>query len=98
MILLGLLLLTLLVTIRIRFKVVLNDSEIISTGFFSTKRIAIDEITNGRWLVDDGYPKDRLYGPYVYEIQTATESMRINFKLFPLDCMQTVLKTIAERT
>jgi hypothetical protein len=88
----GLLLIALLLAIRLRFKVVVNEDEIIATGFFRTRRVRLAELTGAKWMVDYGYPRDRFYGPFTYELQTPKETLRINFKLFPLACMSEVLE------
>ena len=98
MIIVGLLFILLLIVIRLRFNVVVNDDEISATGFFRTRRVRMSDIKSAKWISEYGYPTSRFYGPFVYEIQDAEETLRVNFKLFPIECMDTVVKMIEERT
>jgi hypothetical protein len=90
----GVAAISLLIAIRIRFRVRFDGQQLSSSGFFSTKTVRWAEITSVVRMADAGYPKDRFHGPYVYEFQTATDSLQINFKLFPLECMTEVMKRV----
>lgn len=94
----GLLLILLLLVIRLRFKVVIGNDAIIATGFFRTRRVRLANITAAQWMSEYGYPTSRFYGPFVYEIRSPEETLRINLKLFPIECMGTIVKMIEERT
>jgi hypothetical protein len=98
LIVIGLFLVTLLLALRFRLKVVLAEREIAVTGLFKTVSARFDEITDARWMTEHDYPKSRVHGPFVYEIRTPDKTLRINFKFFPLDCMHNVLKRIEEVT
>ena len=98
MVVIGAVLFAVLATIRFRFKVTLDEQYLTSTGFLSTKRLRWSEITRVVRSADCGYPKDRFYGPFVYEFRTATDSLKINFKLFPMECMTKILKRAEELT
>jgi hypothetical protein len=90
----GVFLFALLVIIRIRFKVVLDEKEIEYTGFFATKVILFSDIVHSGWMFEHGYSRDRFYGSFVYEILSKNNRIKINFRLFPLDLMKQVLDTI----
>jgi hypothetical protein len=90
----GIFLIALLVIIRIRFKVVLDEKQIEYTGFFPTKVILFSDIVHSGWMFEHGYSRDRFYGSFVYEILSKNNRIKINFRLFPLDLMKKVLDTI----
>ena len=90
----GVLLIALLVIIRSRFKVVVDDKQIEYTGFFPTKVILFSDIVHSGWMFEHGYSRDRFYGSFVYEILSKNNRIKINFRLFPLDLMKKVLDTI----
>ena len=90
----GILLIALLVVIRIRFKVVVDEKQIEYTDFFKTKVILFSDIVHSGWMFEHGYSMDRFYGSFVYEILSKHDSIRINFRLFPLDLMEKVLELI----
>jgi hypothetical protein len=90
----GILLIVLLVIIRIRFKVVLDEKQIEYTGFFTKKAILFSDIVHSGWMFEHGYSRDRFYGSFAYEILSKNNRIKINFRLFPLDLMKKVLDTI----
>jgi hypothetical protein len=90
----GILLIVLLVAIRIRFKVVLDEKQIEYTGFFATKVILFSDIVHSGWMFEHGYSRDRFYGSFVYEILSKNNSIKINFRLFPLDLMGKVIEML----
>ena len=90
----GVLLFALLVAIRIRFKVVLDEKQIEYTGFFATKVMLFSDIVHSGWMFEHGYSRDRFYGSFVYEVLSKNNRIKINFRLFPLDLMKKVLDTI----
>jgi hypothetical protein len=98
MVVLGIASFVILVIIRVRFKVTFDENYLTSTGFVSTKTLRWSEITRVVRMADCGYPKDRFYGPFVYEFQTKNGSLKINFKLFPIECMTKILKKTKELT
>jgi hypothetical protein len=91
---LGILLIVLLVAIRSRFKVVVDEKQIEYTGFFPTKVIKFTDIIHSGWMFEHGYSRDRFYGSFVYEILSEKSCIKINFRLFPLDLMKKVIDTI----
>jgi len=93
----GIFPIVLLLIIKLRYKVTVNDNEITSTGFFQTKRINLSEITGSSWMHQKGYPYNRLYGLYVYEFRTSDKKMRINFIYFPKECMKTILEIVSKQ-
>ena len=90
----GIFLIALLVIIRIRFKVAVDEKQIEYTGFFATKVILFSDIVHSGWMFEHGYSRDRFYGSFVYEILSKNNRIKINFRLFPLDLMKKVLDTI----
>lgn len=92
----GAVLLSVLATIRIRYKVTSDGEYLTSTDILSTKKLKWSEITQIIRSVDCGYPKNRFYGPFAYEFRTTTDCLKINFKLFPLECMTEILKRAKE--
>ena len=90
----GFLLFALLVAIRIRFKVVLDEKQIEYTGFFATKVILFSDIVHSGWMFEHGYSRDRFYGSFVYEILSKNNRIKINFRLFPLDLMTTLIQIL----
>jgi len=98
MLLLGVTLFAVLATIRIRFKVTCDELYLTSTGLLFTKSLKWAEITKVVRMADCGYPKNRFYGPFVYEFRTVADSLKINFKLFPIECMTKILRRAKELT
>jgi hypothetical protein len=94
----GVLLIALLVVIRIRFKVVVDEKQIEYTGFFATKVILFSDIVHSGWMFEHGYSRDRFYGSFVYEILSKNNRIKINFRLFPLDLMKKVLELIENQS
>jgi len=94
----GVLLIALLVVIRIRFKVVVDEKQIEYTGFFATKVILFSDIGHSGWMFEHGYSRDRFYGSFVYEILSKNNRIKINFRLFPLDLMKKVLELIENQS
>ena len=90
----GFLLFALLVAIRIRFKVVLDEKQIEYTGFFATKVILFSDIVHSGWMFEHGCSRDRFYGSFVYEILSKNNRIKINFRLFPLDLMTTLIQIL----
>jgi hypothetical protein len=90
----GVIILLLLMIIRVRFKVSFDENQLQSTGFFSTKTLRFKEITGIVRMTDCGFPKNRFYGPHVYEFKGLCNSLKINFKLFPIECMNNIQKII----
>ncbi len=89
---LGLAFFGLLIVVRLRFKVSFDENVLISTGFFTTKSLEWPKIKKVIRMWDYGYPKNRLYGPFVYEFQSSTENMKINFKLFSVECKSEIFE------
>ncbi len=98
MVVLGVGFIILLLIIRFRFKVGFDEQKLSSTSFFSTKTLKWNEINKVVRMWDYGYPKNRLYGPYVYEFQTSNDNLKINFKLFPIECGSEILNKVKELT
>jgi hypothetical protein len=92
----GLLLFALLVIIRIRFKVIVDEKQIEYTGFFATKVILFSDIVHSGWMFEHGYSRDRFYGSFVYEILSKNNRIKINFRLFPLDLMKTLIQILED--
>jgi hypothetical protein len=86
--------LALLFAIRYRLKVVVDEKQIVYTGFFTTKTILFSDIVHSGWMFEHGYSRDRFYGSLVYEILSNKACIRINFRLFPLDLMNNVIEMI----
>jgi hypothetical protein len=81
----GIALLIFLVLVRVRLKVVITPMSLEYTGIFSTKKILFSEIEFAKRAADTSYVASRLSGPYTYELQTSSDTVRINLKLFPLE-------------
>jgi hypothetical protein len=96
MVILGAVPLIWLLAIRIRLKVTISDGYLEYRGLLASKRIRLLDVTDCRSMESLGYPYDRLYGPYTYRIKTPAESLKINFKFFPLECMNSVLANLPE--
>jgi hypothetical protein len=90
----GILLFALLILIRFRFKIVVDDNQIEYTGFFSTKVIKFSDIIHAGWMFEHGYTRDRYFGSAVYEILTTHNYIRINFRLFPMSPMSKVIEML----
>jgi len=90
----GVLLIALLVAIRIRFKVVVDENRIEYIGFLTTKVILFSGIVHSGWMFEHGYSRDRFFGSLVYEILSTDACIRINFRLFPLDLMGKLIRKI----
>lgn len=84
----------LLLVIRFRFKVVVDEKEIECTGFFTKQTIEFVDIVHSGWMYKHGYSRDKFYGSFVYEILSKNTCIRINFKLFPLDSMSKVIEML----
>jgi hypothetical protein len=90
----GFLLIVLLIVIRVRFKVVVDEKQIEYTGFFATKVILFSDIVHSGWMFEHGYSRDKFYGSFVYEILSKNNRIKINFRLFPLDLMTTLIQIL----
>jgi 4-amino-4-deoxy-L-arabinose transferase-like glycosyltransferase len=90
----GILLFALPVVIRIRFKVIVDEKQIEYTGFFTTKVVRFSDIVHSGWMFKHGRSRDRFYGSFVYEILSKNDCIRVNFRLFPLDTMGTVIEML----
>ncbi|MCP4489345.1 MAG: hypothetical protein GY820_18850 [Gammaproteobacteria bacterium] len=91
LVLLGFSLALLLLVIRFRFKVKFDENTLTSTGFFSTNTLKWSEIRMVVNMLDYGYPKNKFYGSSVYEFQAPNKSIKINFKLFPIECSSEIM-------
>jgi hypothetical protein len=69
--------------VRLRCKVTVSSQQISSTGLFKTRTVNLADITAAYWI---RYP--------VIEIQTQDDYVRINFKLFSLECLATVMEIV----
>jgi hypothetical protein len=90
----GILFIVLLVAIRIRFKVIVDEKQIEYTGFFATKVILFSDIVHSGWMFEHGYSRDRFYGSLVYEILSKNNRIKINFRLFPLGSMSKAIEML----
>ena len=79
----GVLLIVLLVIIRSRFKVVVDEKQIEYTGFFATKVILFSDIVHSGWMFEHGYSRDRFYGSFVYEILSNNSLHQNQFQIVP---------------
>ena len=95
-IVLGITLFALFLVIRLRFKVNFNKEQISSTGFLTTKTLKWTEIQRVIRLSECKYPKNKFYGPFEYQFQGSSGNLKINFKLFPIECMENVFKNVEE--
>jgi hypothetical protein len=94
MVILGVTPLAWLLAIRLRLRVALGNDYLQYTGLLSTRRIRLSEVTDCCPMANLGWPINRFYGPFTYRIRTPQESLKINFKFFPLECMHDVLERI----
>lgn len=79
----GCVFLIVLLVVRFRFKVTISNQKISSTGFFTRHTIHLADITNSYW---------QSYA--CVEIRTQDDFIRINFKLYPRECMAAVLEIL----
>lgn len=96
MVVIGIMFVLLLISIRLRFKVKFDEHSLSSTGFFSTKTLKWSEIRKVIRVLDYGPAKNRFYGPFVYEFQSLHDNLKINFKLFPVECKAEILDRAKE--
>ncbi len=90
----GIVFVALLFAIRYRLKVVVDNEQIAYTGLFTTKVIKFADIIHTGWLFEHGHSKDRFFGSFVYEILSKNNCIKINFRLFSLDLMKSVIDTL----
>ncbi len=98
MVVLGAVPLIWLLAIRLRLRVIVTDDHLEYRGLLSTKQLRFTDVTDCRPMVSLGYLAEKLYGPFTYRIQTSDESIKINFKFFPLECMVSVLSKIQSKS
>jgi cytochrome c biogenesis protein CcdA len=82
-VIIGSIILLIPIVVRLRCKVTVSSQQISSTGFFKTRTVNLADITAAYWIQ---YP--------VIEIQTRDDRAQINFKLFSLECMRTVMDIV----
>jgi len=83
-----------LLAIRLRLRVAFGTDYIEYAGLLVTKRISLSDVTDCCPMTSLGWPIDRFYGPFTYRIRTPQETLKINFKFFPRECMQQFLERI----
>jgi hypothetical protein len=71
---------------RLRLRVRLTPDSVAYRGLFSTRRIRVPDISWAGWAAEGSWVASRLIGPFVYELRTPSDRLRINLKLFPLEC------------
>ncbi len=96
MVILGVIPLAWFLAERLRLQVAINEDTMEYTGILSKKRIRLPNVIECREMGSLGFPWDQLYGPFTYRIRTPQESVKINFKVFPVECMREVLARIPD--
>ncbi len=89
MTLIGVILFVYLLLLRIRLKIKIRNEIIEYTGLFETKSIRVCDIISAYWMEQK---EASFNGPFTYKILTTEERIKINFKLFPKNCMEDILR------
>jgi hypothetical protein len=85
-----------LVAIRVRCRVQVSTEQLAARTLFAEARFKWSEIVRVRLAAKSGYWAGRLYGPAVLEFTSSSSQLRVNFKLFPRECLQDVIRHIPE--
>lgn len=81
-----------------RFKqlaLIFTESAIIYRGWFKTFEFPISDICRVSRPSDKGYPHDRIYSTYVFEIESSTSKARINLLWFDAQANKAFRQNIA---
>ncbi|MFN0058035.1 MAG: PH domain-containing protein [Planctomycetota bacterium] len=85
-----------LVAIRVRCRVQVSMEQLEARTLLGEARIKWSEIVSVRRPAKNGYWAGRLYGPAVLEFTSSSSRLRVNFKLFPRECVEDVMRYIPE--
>lgn len=87
----GIIFVAVLFAIRYRLKIIVDNTQVVYTGLFTTKIITFVDISHTGWLFEHGHSRDRFYGSFIYEILSKHDCIRINFRLFSLDSIKSLI-------
>ncbi|HEX2966217.1 MAG TPA: hypothetical protein VHO84_10540 [Syntrophorhabdaceae bacterium] len=83
-----------LLAIRFKLKIIVDAKQVKYVGLLSTKTILFSDIVHAGWMFQHGFSRDRFFGSLVYEILSKRESIRINFRFFPMDRMNPLVQRL----
>jgi len=90
----GCVVFTWLAAIRIRCRVQVSTEQLEARTLLGDAHLGWPEIIRVVAKAKSGYWAGRLYGPAVLEFISPTARLRVNFKLFPRECLQDVLRHV----
>ena len=80
--------------IRLRYVVRVSGEELQSRTLVGQSRVKWHDLTRVEPATDGGYWSSRLFGPSVLEFVSPASRIRVNFKLFPAECLQDVMQHV----
>lgn len=98
LVIVGFIVIGLLLLIKQRFRVVVDDSQISCRGLLCENSVRLVDVVEVKRVADCGWPADRFCGPDTYEIIGAQSKVRINFKYFPIECRNEVFSKLKDNT
>src|SRR5882724_42137 len=90
----GVIVLGCLVGIRLRYFVQVSGTELQSRSLTGEARMNWHDMVRVVLANEWGYWSSRFFGPMVLEFVSSGARLRINFKLFPLECLQEVMRHV----
>ena len=90
----GVAVLAWLAAIRLRYLVRVSGEEMQARNLVGESRMKWHEIVRVAPVTEGGYWPCRLFGPYVLEFVSQRSRLRVNFKLFPGECLQDVMRHV----
>lgn len=90
----GLAVLGWLVAIRCRYRVRVSDEELQARNLLRESRMRWQDVIRVVPATEGGYWTSRLFGPSVLEFASPSSRLRVNFKLFPAECLVDVMQHV----
>jgi hypothetical protein len=82
------------VVVRVRYLVAVSDEDLRARSLAAEHRMKWNEIIRVAPARDNGYWAGRLFGPDVLEFASGSSRVRVNFKLFPIECLRDVMSHV----
>lgn len=83
-----------LLAIRLRIRIAIDEDRIEYSGLFSRRTIRFSDIIHAGWMYEHGFSRDRFFGSLVYEVLSRKERIKINFRLFSIDQMSSLIRRL----
>ncbi len=85
-----------LAAIRVSYRAQVSTEQLEARTLLGEASVQWSEIVRIRLAANNGYWAGRLYGPAVLEFTSSSCRLRVNFKLFPRECLDDVMRHIPE--